>query len=170
MKQSRSKTGRFTGYSPYELYTIGTELYKKAKDKLKDRGDKMHADWFDNFEQFNARLVQARNEGQKAGVKFVKDLVADMEYAVSRKSAQASAKAYREWVSSLPSDGEFVKAHGRTIQSWEFRQGIGTSSRARGFYDLLSDEYYAFKRMGYTGKQARSEVSKKFFAAFYVDK
>lgn len=155
MKQSRSKTGQFTGYSDAELYERYTEGYEKSEQKLKGRGDKMAVDKL-NREEFNAQIVAARNDGQKVGTKFVDDLVADSEYLISRRSAQASAKAFREYAKAHP---EFAEMYGTKIQSWEFRQGLGKSERAQGWFEEVTEVYHLFRDIGYSGKKARKEVS-----------
>lgn len=155
MKQSRSKTGQFTGYTNNELYDRYSEKYELSKQKLKGRGDKMAVDKL-NREEFNAQIVAARNDGQKVGAKFVDDMVADSEYLISRRSAQANAKAFRAYAKAHP---EFAEMYGDKIQSWEFRQGINKSERAQGWFEEVSDVYDLMRTIGYSGKKSREEIS-----------
>lgn len=155
MKQSRSKTGQFTGYSDAELYERYSEKYELSKQKLEHRDDKMAVDKL-NREEFNAQIVAARNDGQKVGAKFIDDMVADSEYLISRRSAQASAKAFREYAKAHP---EFAEMYGEKIQSWEFRQGLNKSERAQGWFEEVSETYHLMRSIGYSGKKAREEIS-----------
>lgn len=155
LKQSRSKSGQFTGYSDAELYERYTEDYEKSELKLAKRGDTMYVDKL-NRDEFNAILVQSRNDGRKVGAKFVDDLVADSEYKISRKAAQASAKAFREYAKAHL---EFAEIYGTNIQSWEFRQGLGKSERAQGWFEEVTEIYHLMRDIGYSGKKARKEIS-----------
>lgn len=161
MKQSRSKLGQFVGLTIDELYDRYTEKYEKSEQKLKDRGDKMAVDKL-NREEFNAQIVAARNDGQKVGAKFVDDMVADSEYLISRRSAQASAKAFREYAKAHP---EFADMYGNKIQSWEFRQGLGKSERAQGWFEEVSEVYHLMRDVGYSGKEARKKISRLMYGS-----
>lgn len=160
MKQPRSKTGQFAGYSRRELYEIYLREYARSVDKLEDRGDKMYAERYKSFEEFNTYAVAASNSGFKVNVKFVKDLVADMEYGISRKAAQASAKAYRKYAAR---DEEFAKMYGSKVSSWEFRQGFKEGGKVEAFFSHLSDEYHMLRSEGYSGKEARKKISRIYF-------
>lgn len=160
MKQSRSKTGQFVGYSDSELNKIYNELYTKAEDKLDDRGDKMYVERLTPA-QFNAALIQARNEGIKTGVKFVKDLVADSEYKITRKAARRGAEAYREYAAANP---EFAEKYGATISSFELRRGE-ESEKSEAWYGLISSEYSFLRNSGLSGKQARQRIAELYYGS-----
>lgn len=161
MKQPRSKTGQFLGLSDTELYDRYNELYDKAETKLLRRGDDMYVDRMSKAE-FNSILIAARNDNKKAGVKFVQDLVADSEYKVSRKAAQASAKAYRR---KAAEDPEFAEEYGATIQPWEFRRGLDDSEKAEAFFNVVSDEYWTLKNRGISSKEAKKRISSAMFGS-----
>ena len=174
MSQSRSKTtGRFEGLSYDELWNRYETLYEKAEDKLEGRGDKMYVTKM-HKDEFMHELISARNDGQKVGVQYVKDLVADQEYKISRKSAQASAKAYRqfaaehpEFVEEIEEFDETLKGHGGKIQSWQFRRGLDDEDdpRAQTWFNMLSDEYWALRNEGKTGWEARKKISSRFYGS-----
>ena len=161
LKQSRSKTGQFLGLSDTELYDRYNELYDKAETKLLRRGDDMYVDRMSKAE-FNSILIAARNDNKTAGVKFVQDLVADSEYKISRKSARAAAKAYREYAAEDP---EFAGEYGATIQPWEFRRGLDTSDKAEAFFNVVSDEYWAARNRGLSGKEADKHIRSTMFGS-----
>ena len=160
--QGRTSGGQFTGYSIEELYAIYKMERHASKIKLKERGDTPYVKEDLTGEQFATRIIQARNEGKKAGVKFVKHLVADMEYKVSRKSAQASAKAFREYAKDNP---DFAEETGGKIQPWEFRRGIGTSEKAEAWFAVVSDTYWALRNSGMKGKAAMKKVSQLMYGS-----
>lgn len=174
MKQSRSKTtGRFEGLSRNELWQRYEELYDKADKKLQNRGDEMYVEKM-NRDEFMHELVKASNDGEKIGVQYVKDLVADQEYIVSRRSARASASAYREYTSQHPEFVEEIEAldenlkgRGGKIQSWQFRRGLFDEDdpRAQAWFSMLSDEYYALRGSGLKSKEARSIISSRFYGS-----
>jgi hypothetical protein len=149
------------GLSDAELYDRYNELYDKAESKLLRRGDDMYVDRMSKAE-FNSILIAARNDNKKTGVNFVQDLVADSEYKISRKSAQASAKAYRR---KAAEDPEFAEEYGATIQPWEFRRGLDTSEKAEAFFEVVSDEYWALRNSGLSGKEARKRISSTMFGS-----
>jgi hypothetical protein len=163
VKQSRSESGQFKGYSDKELYELFKSEYARSEAKLESRGDEMYAPAFKNFREFEANIIAARNDGEKVGAKFVRDLVADMEYAVTRRSAQAQAKVFRQ---QLQEDPAFAEATGRKgISSWEFRQGAKGNKSVEAFYDLISGEYYYLRSIGLTGKQAQAQISRSMFGS-----
>jgi hypothetical protein len=92
----------------------------------------------------------------------VQDLVADSEYKISRKAAQASAKAYREYAAKVT---EFAETYGATIQPWEFRRGLDTSEKSEAFYQVVSDEYWALRNRGYSGKEADKKIRSTMFGS-----
>lgn len=163
MKQSRSESGQFKGYSDRELYELFKNEYARSESKLEARGDEMYAPAFKNFQEFEANIIAARNDGEKVGAKFVRDLVSDMEYAVTRRAAQAQAQAFRK---QLKEDPAFAEATGRKgISSWEFRQGAERNESVESFYNLVSGEYYYLRSIGLTGKQAQAEISRSMFGS-----
>lgn len=161
MKQPRSKTGQFMGLSDAELYDRYNELYDKAEAKLLRRGDDMYVDRMSKAE-FNSILIAARNDNKKTGVNFVQDLVADSEYKISRKSAQASAKAYRKYAVENP---EFAEEYGATIQPWEFRRGLDYSKKSEAFFEVVSDNYWAARNRGLSGKEADKHIRTTMFGS-----
>lgn len=163
MKQSRSESGQFKGYSDKELYELFKSEYARSEAKLESRGDEMYAPAFKNFREFEANIIAARNDGEKVGAKFVRDLVADMEYAITRRSAQAQAMAYRKL---LKEDPAFAEATGRKgISSWEFRQGLKDNESLEPFFEMISSEYYYLRSIGLSGKEARKEISRSMFGS-----
>lgn len=163
MIQSRSKSGKFMAYSDRELYELFKREYERSEAKLERRGDEMYAPEFKNFQEFEANIIAARNDGEKVNAKFVRDLVSDMEYAVTRRQAQAQAKAFRQL---LEEDPEFEKTTGRKgISSWEFRQGAESNESVEAFYNLVSGEYYYLRSIGLSGKEAQSQISRSMFGS-----
>lgn len=163
MKQSRSESGKFKPYSDRELYELFQSEYERSEAKLERRGDEMYAPKFKNFQEFEANIIAARNDGEKVNAKFVRDLVSDMEYAVTRRQAQAQAKAFRRL---LEEDPEFKETTGRKgISSWEFRQGSESNESVEAFYNLVSGEYYYLRSIGLSGKQAQAQISRSMFGS-----
>lgn len=163
MKQSRSESGKFKAYNDRELYELFQNEYARSEAKLEARGDEMYAPKFKNFQEFEANIIAARNDGEKVNAKFVRDLVADMEYAVTRRAAQAQAQAFRK---QLKEDPAFAEATGRKgISSWEFRQGAEGNESVEAFYNLVSSEYYYLRSIGLSGKEARSQISRSMFGS-----
>lgn len=174
LSQSRSKTtGRFEALSNDELWDRYETLYEKSEDKLRRRHDEMYVKKMSKPE-FMHELISARNDGQKVGAQYVRDLVADQEYKISRKSAQASAKAYRqyaeehpEFVEEIEEIDEKFKGRGGKIQSWNFRRGLDVEDdpRAQIWFNMLSDEYQALRNEGKTGKEAHKKISSRFYGS-----
>lgn len=113
-------------------------------------------------EQFNVALIQARNEGMKAGVKFVKDLVADSEYKITRKAARRGAEAYRKYAEANP---DFAEEYGSTISSFELRRGMERSEKSEAWFNLISDEYNFMRTSGMSGKQARQRIAELYYGS-----
>lgn len=149
------------GLSDTELYDRYNELYDKAEAKLLQRGDDMYVDRMSKAE-FNSILIAARNDNKKTGVKFVQDVVGDSEYKISRKAARATTKAYREYADKDP---EFAKEYGATIQPWELRRGLETSEKAEAFFAVVSDEYWAARNRGLSGKEADKHIRTTMFGS-----
>lgn len=161
MKQPRSKTGQFMGLLDAELYDRYNELYDKAESKLLRRGDDMYVDRMSKAE-FNSIMIAARNDNKKVGVNFVRNLVADSEYKISRKAAQASSKSYRKYAAENP---EFAEKYGATIQPWEFRRGLDYSKKSEAFFEVVSDNYWAARNRGMSGKEADKQIRTTMFGS-----
>lgn len=139
MKQSRSKSGKFTTYSDRELWSVYNDLYDKAEAK---RGkENMHSEKFEHYEQFQAQLVIARNEGEKVNVGLVKEIVDAQSYKLTAAQATSLMPALKE--ASLEraqrrleseedlSDKErrylesVVEKGGVSYSKWQIRSGFG---------------------------------------------